>query len=105
MGIKLESHLSELAKQIEANARRAMKETALGIEADAKANAPVDTGELANSYTTEFPTENSARVGTNVEHAIYQEFGTRFQPGKPHFIPAVEKNRLLFEEKLRHLAD
>ena len=105
MSIRLESHLSELAKQIETRARQAVKETAFAIEADAKANAPEETGELANSYTTEFPTENSAVVGSPSDHSIEQEFGTRRQSGKPHFIPAAEKNRALFEEKLKHLAD
>ena len=105
MSIKLESHLAELAKQIETRARQAVKETAHAIEADAKANAPEETGELANSYTTEFPTDHSAVVGSPSDHSIEQEFGTRLQPGKPHLIPAAEKARVGFEEKLKHLAD
>ena len=105
MSIKFESQLSQLARQIEERADAAVKETALAIEADARANAPVDQGELANSYTTEFPSEHSAVVGSPSDHSIEQEFGTRFQPGKPHFIPAAEKNRTVFEEKLKHLAD
>lgn len=45
------------------------------VRADAAANAPVDTGRLRGSITCQVD-GNSALIGTNVEYAVYVEFGT-----------------------------
>jgi phage gpG-like protein len=53
---------------------------ALRIEREARKRAPVDTGRLRNSITHRVYPEGSRRlvaeVGTNVEYAAAQEFGT-----------------------------
>lgn len=64
----------------------------LKVERAAKRHAPVDTGRLRSSIGTGLGIDNDGlhvRVGTNVEYAIHQEFGTRFQPGKPFLRPAL----------------
>lgn len=56
---------------------------ALRVEREARRRAPIDTGRLRNSITHRvFTTLGSnpqavAEVGTNVEYAAVQEFGTR----------------------------
>lgn len=56
--------------------------------------APVLTSDLKRSYHHEDGAVSDTRaqvlVGTDVEYAPYQEFGTRYQPGTPHVRPALE---------------
>lgn len=63
----------------------------LAIEADAKRQCPVDTGNLRRSITTKVK-GTSGEVGTNVEYAPYVEYGTRHQVAQPFLIPALQSN-------------
>ena len=102
---ELKSHIPDIIRQAHERASAAVRKTAFEIEAGAKSNAPRDTGTLANSYTTEMVDELNARVGSPVEYAPHQEYGTRYQPGKAHLIPAAERAREGFAEALKHLVD
>lgn len=66
---------------------------------DTQDHAPVDTGELRDSYETEIEEILEAilevRVRSDVEHAPYQEF---MDIGTPHVGPALEQNKSTFEE-------
>ena len=68
---------------------QAFREVLLWITGDAKRFAPVDTGRLRASITPEVKVAQVAGspvqgiVGSNVEYAPFQEFGT-----KQHFVPA-----------------
>lgn len=72
----------------------ALRQCALLVEAEAKRICPVDTGRLRASITYEID-ENGliARVGTNVEYAIYVEMGTWKMVAQPYLRPALEKLR------------
>ena len=64
----------------------ALEECGLAAERFAKAKCPVDTGRLRNSITHALDLSDEAvYVGTNVEYAPYQEFGTHGRDGK-HFL-------------------
>ena len=66
-------------------------ETALKIKAQAQALSPVQYGELKDSI--DIGTINNKleiRVGTNVEHGIYQEYGTKNMAAHPFMRPSVE---------------
>ena len=66
---------------------------ALQVERRAKALAPVDTGRLRSSITWELGRDEQglvARIGSNVEYAAYQEFGTRTVPASPYLRPALD---------------
>ena len=63
------------------------------LEQDVKDRAPVDTGHLMRSYDHTVRSRGGrtvGHVGTNVEYAIYQEFGTRHMSAQPHFRPAID---------------
>jgi phage gpG-like protein len=55
-------------------------------------NNNVDKGQLKGSVTNVVIDGNIARVGSNVEHAVYIELGT-----KPHVIEAKNKKTLAFK--------
>jgi len=76
------------------------------LESGSKREAPVDTGALRASIGSEIVrgpgSEIIGKVGSALEYAPYQEYGTRFQPGKPFLRPTLEryKDRVvkMFEE-------
>jgi len=108
----VEKAISEL-KKYQVIKRQAIKdilaEVGFKIEGDAKREVRVDTGRLRASVSTgisgklghsdkdkvDQPSGERGMVvvvGTNVEYAPYQEFGTRKMSGKPYLYPAYHKN-------------
>jgi HK97 gp10 family phage protein len=70
--------------------------SAISIEGESKLNAPVDTGRLRASITHDMDASALplwAKVGTNVEYAPYQEFGTSKMAAHPYLGPALESKR------------
>jgi len=100
--------LQELAsKATPAQLRAALMAGALPIQTAAVQKAPVLTGTLRRSIHTETSETSDgaiARIGTNVEYAIYQEFGTRRMRAQPYLRPAFDENlRPAMEEIARAL--
>jgi len=66
------------------------------VEADAKKDAPVDTGRLRASIRIEVERIEKdiveGKVGTNVNYARYVEFGTSKQSAQPYLRPALRNN-------------
>ncbi len=95
--------MEEAIKKIDAKAVTAI---AIKVTSQAKDLAPVDKGLLRNSLmwktskesggltegqplTDAVGADNEALVGSSVEYAVYQEFGTRFMAPKPFLRPAA----------------
>lgn len=90
-------------------AAAALKKTAYGIEADAKALAPVDTGALRSSISTTITGDGrhagmTAVIGPTAEYGIHQEFGTSTQPGTPFMGPAFDRRVPGYTQALAKLA-
>lgn len=65
---------------------------ALQVVNHAKELCPVDTGRLRGSIAYEIGAVNglpSARIGSNVEYAVYVELGTRHMSARPFLRPAL----------------
>ena len=58
----------------------------------AQRNVPVDKGILRASLNSRI-TVDQAIIGTNVNYAPYQEYGTTKMKAQPYLRPAVDKNR------------
>lgn len=71
----------ELRAQVDAELKRAAE---AGAEA-ARRRAPVDTGKLRDSIQA-----NGARFGSDVDYALYVEFGTTDTPAQPYLRPAID---------------
>lgn len=100
------SKLTESGKE---KVKEALLRKGLKIEAEAKRLAPVDTGRLRSSITTELDETGSGikvRVGTNVEYAPYIEFGTEPYTIKPDDAEALkwtgEDGEPVFASKVEH---
>lgn len=63
-------------------------------QASAPGEGPaIDTGRLSQSITAVMIKPGHWRVGTNVEYALWLEFGTKWFAPRPFVRPAVEKLR------------
>ena len=83
---------------------KATKQTSLAAQADARDNAPVDTGNLKQSISTEHERSREAAtstVYTNVEYGLYQEMGTVNMAAHPYMMPALNANKSTFEQLAR----
>jgi len=83
---------------------KATKQTSLAAQADARDNAPVDTGNLKQSISTEHERSAEAAtstVYTNVEYGLYQEMGTVKMAAHPYMMPALNANKSTFEQLAR----
>jgi HK97 gp10 family phage protein len=89
---ELKNNLPRISSEIEKALSQAVRKAAFMLEAEAKRLAPVDTGHLRNSIQTSAE-GMKATVGTNVEYAVFQEYGTHRQSGRPFMRPAADKAR------------
>jgi len=92
--------------------RAAMQRSVLLVERGAKMKAPVDTGRLRSSITGEVRGVGAdvvGVVGSNVEYAPYQEFGTSRMRAHPYLRPAFQEAKAsilgFFSEALERLAE
>lgn len=86
---------------------QALEEIGLAAERYAFALCPVDTGRLHNSITHQLDVSDGEKcvyVGTDVEYAIYVEFGTTKHKAQKFLRPAatdhVDEYRKILQSKL-----
>lgn len=70
-----ENHLNDVQRALDEAIARGLEECGQTARDYASMLAPVDTGRLAGSIESVVQ-DNTAVIGTNVEYAEYQEFGT-----------------------------
>ena len=93
--IKIEIDMNELGQVKELSdeaVARALEQCGALWESYAKQMAPVDTGRLRNSIEHHPEGNDTMVVETDVEYAIYQETGTRYQSGTPFMKPSGESH-------------
>ena len=85
--VRIESNVEEVEEALTEKALSWLEAIGLDAEGVAAGKAPVDTGRLKDSIShAVVPSEKAVYIGTNVEYAPYQEYGTSTGiPGK-HFI-------------------
>jgi HK97 gp10 family phage protein len=73
------------------NLKRGYLEAALHVQGDVQEKVPVDTGRLKGSIRAD-STEDYGRVFTDVEYAIYVEYGTSKMKAQPFLRPSLVWN-------------
>jgi HK97 gp10 family phage protein len=87
---KLSADLGKADAKVTGLASKAIAKTALDIEADAKALAPVDTGYLKGSISSDIGTL-SAEIGPTASYGHFLEYGTSKMAAQPFMGPAFER--------------
>ena len=82
----------EVITNVEKAKKTVLTMACIVINMDATPMAPVDTGNLRDSITYKVDGDEG-RVGTNVEYAIHQEYGTKKMAAQSFLRPALDKNR------------
>lgn len=94
--------LERKAKAAEFLVRGAVRKTTVDIAADAKASAPVDTGNLRNSIQTSSAGSNAqvaqGIVQARANYSKFVEFGTSRTAPQPFLGPAGDKHMPKLEE-------
>ena len=91
MEIKIKSHIDEVNAELNKKIALALNKVGFKAEDHVKALAPVDTGRLRASIT-HLVDDKSVTIGTNVEYAKYQEFGTSRMKAQPFLEPGIMNN-------------
>ena len=89
----LATALGETA-QVRSKASQVVRKAASDVEAHAKMFAPVSKpngGNLRQSIITRSVDDLTSEIISGADYAIFQEYGTRFQPGTAHMRPALER--------------
>jgi hypothetical protein len=117
------NHFDAIAKALKPVCAQVVRKVALDCQANIqnqiRTNDQIDTGFMVNSVyvvtnnssdykggKNALPSvakpkeETEALVAVAAEYAIYQEMGTRFQPGRAFFAPGVERTRPGFEKAI-----
>ena len=97
------NHVRGTRAAVEAKIGSAVRKAAFDIEAQAKSRAPVDTGNLRNSINANGHGAEY-RVDSPAAYSIFQEFGTRHQPGTPYMVPAAEHVKPALIAALKRIA-
>jgi HK97 gp10 family phage protein len=109
MAAEVDRIVRRAALRIEANVKESMAlphsgQLYGGHRASAPGEAPaIDTGALVNSIQTDMDGPAQAVVSTNVDYAVYQEYGTRLMAPRPFFAPATEAERTRFLHEMDEL--
>ena len=91
--VKVTSHVKEVIEAKNEAIARALEAIGIQAEGDVAELAPVDTGRLRDSITHEVDeSEEAVYVGTNVEYAAYQEYGTSKMKPHPYLKPGIMNN-------------
>ena len=69
---------------------KVVKNNAELVQRFAKVYAPRDTGFLESQINTSYPQALEAHINAEAAYSGYQEYGTRFQTGKPFMRPALK---------------
>jgi len=90
---KVRKMLKEMTPAIRKAIERFLIKAGAVIKSSAKANAPVKTGRLRDSISSNVDkVRNEVIIGPNVEYGVYQEFGTKYMKAQPYMRPALEDN-------------
>lgn len=92
---KFEKFLKDSPLKLQQAIQNVIYKASLLVERGAKIKAPVDTGRLRSSISTDIQ-PMSATIQPNVNYAIYVHEGTRFITGRPFMNDtAVEVEKLI----------
>ena len=101
-------NLNNASRQVMPKARQAMKKALGDIASGAKTRAPVDTGALRNSITTQTQGNRDyarGEVGPTVHYGGFVERGTSRTRAQPYLRPSTDAVLPGYEQALGQITD
>lgn len=103
------NHVRAAQGRVGARAAAAVRITTLSIERDARILAPVDTGNLRNSITSEFDGDGrfgaaTGTTGPTASYGGYVENGTSRMAPQPYLGPAFDRHTPVFYNAMDQIA-
>jgi HK97 gp10 family phage protein len=98
-GVKLDTAvLDKITAELKPKAREIIETYGTLMAGDAAKGAPVETGALRSSITSESHMESDLTyvVQDGVEYGVFQELGTSKMAAQPFMVPSIEKWREKF---------
>lgn len=92
---------AQIIGRVRAAVAEARVETTEEIGNSAQASAPVRTGALRDSKSTDHSMENASVVGFKAAYAVHVELGTSNTPGRHYLTKATKHGKRIFGEKLK----
>ena len=99
---KLTATISNAQPKAVEQSLQVLKNNGEKTKALAKRNAPVDTSFMKDHITTSYP-GMEAHIHAEAGYDGYQEYGTRYQPGTPHFRPMLEQIQPEFQKDMTNV--
>lgn len=98
LGVKLEKMIDA-----EVKVKEVVKKNGAEMNEKIQRYAPVDTGTLKRNISIQIKNNGlTAEVNSGpTEYSVYQEYGTRYQSGTPHFRPGFEDQKPIFKEDIK----
>ena len=87
----LRADLGKAGVETTRKAGQVVRKSASDVEAQAKARAAVDTGNMRNSIGTTMHGPLSAEIGPTASHSVFVEFGTYKMAAQPFMGPAADR--------------
>lgn len=84
------NNIPNVIKKLPGAAEKMVERMTVDIAAGAGANAPIDTGALAESYTADVDGLTGI-AGTNMEYGPHVEYGTVNTGAQPHLTPEFDR--------------
>lgn len=101
--MRLSADISKLPVAVALGARSVVAKVCADTERDAKAGAPVDTGNLRASIGRDLMFGSGSiagEVGPTAEYGAYVEYGTSVMGPQPYMGPAFDRHSAAFTEAL-----
>lgn len=98
----LAAKLRKLPNSVRTGLRHAVTGEVDEVADDMRRGAPRDTGELIESIQAEvYPDGLGGTVAATARHATFVEHGTEDTPAQPFAVPAAERARRRFPDRIR----
>lgn len=99
ISLSVKNNSDEVMEALHRAEARILEMWGINAQGNATEYAPYDTGNLRSSigYKTDIP-NNTTYIGTDVEYAPYQEFGTYKMEAHPFLKPALADHLKEYEE-------
>lgn len=102
--LELAAALGNASQKIKTQANNVLKNAGEKGTNIAQSKAPVDTGFL-RSEISGLPKGEEYHIHANASYSGYQEFGTRYQPGKPFMRPMMQQIEPYFKDQIQKVME